>query len=525
MWLKPRKIKDDSCIRNYKAYVFYLPFISPLSPFIFPLPSPISPLSMIYILTFSLYFAVLLVLSRITGRHADNDTFYMANRRSPWYVVAFGMIGASISGVTFVSVPGMVMRTDMTYMQTCIGFIFGYIAVAFILVPVYYKMNLTTIYTYLQHRLGNRSYKTGAGFFVLSGITGAAVRFYVACMLLHRFVLADTGMPFAATVCIMVACIWAYTRRGGVRTLVWTDTLQTLCMLAAVVLIIVKVAEAMDMTLTEAVATVASDAHSRIFVFDDWVSTQNFFKQFISGIFIVIVMTGLDQNMMQKNLTCKTLREAQKDLCFGGMAFVPVNLLFLSLGILLLHLAAHTGTAIQSAGDELLPAFAATGTLGTAVQVLFTLGVVAASFSSADSALTALTTSCCVDIMGRQHDERLRHRVHLALAAAFIVFIMTFRAVNSTSVIDAVYILCSYTYGPLLGLFAFGLLTHRNVTDRLVPYIATASPVISFVIDTMTSHLTGYKFGYELLLLNGMITFAGLWMSGKYVLWVTHHKT
>lgn len=480
---------------------------------------------MIYILTFSLYFAVLLVLSRITGRHADNDTFYMANRRSPWYVVAFGMIGASISGVTFVSVPGMVMRTDMTYMQTCIGFIFGYIAVAFILVPVYYKMSLTTIYTYLQHRLGNRSYKTGAGFFVLSGITGAAVRFYVACMLLHRFVLADTGMPFAATVCIMVACIWAYTRRGGVRTLVWTDTLQTLCMLAAVVLIIVKVAEAMDMTLTEAVATVASDAHSRIFVFDDWVSTQNFFKQFISGIFIVIVMTGLDQNMMQKNLTCKTLREAQKDLCFGGMAFVPVNLLFLSLGILLLHLAAHTGTAIPSAGDELLPAFAATGTLGTAVQVLFTLGVVAASFSSADSALTALTTSCCVDIMGRQHDERLRHRVHLALAAAFIVFIMTFRAVNSTSVIDAVYILCSYTYGPLLGLFAFGLLTHRNVTDRLVPYIATASPVISFVIDTMTSHLTGYKFGYELLLLNGMITFAGLWMSGKYVLWVTHHKT
>ncbi len=480
---------------------------------------------MIYILTFSLYFILLLALSRITAGHTDNDTFYMANRRSPWYVVAFGMIGASISGVTFVSVPGMVMRTDMTYMQTCIGFIFGYIAVAFILVPVYYKMNLTTIYTYLQHRLGNRSYKTGAGFFVLSSITGAAVRFYVACMLLHRFVLADTGMPFAATVCIMVACIWAYTRRGGVRTLVWTDTLQTLCMLAAVVLIIVKVAEAMDMTLTEAVATVASDAHSRIFVFDDWVSTQNFFKQFISGIFIVIVMTGLDQNMMQKNLTCKTLREAQKDLCFGGMAFVPVNLLFLSLGILLLHLAAHTGTAIPSAGDELLPAFAATGTLGTAVQVLFTLGVVAASFSSADSALTALTTSCCVDIMGRQHDERLRHRVHLALAAAFIVFIMTFRAVNSTSVIDAVYILCSYTYGPLLGLFAFGLLTHRNVTDRLVPYIATASPVISFVIDTMTSHLTGYKFGYELLLLNGMITFAGLWMSGKYVLWVTHHKT
>lgn len=468
---------------------------------------------MIYILTFSLYFILLLALSRITAGHTDNDTFYMANRRSPWYVVAFGMIGASISGVTFVSVPGMVMRTDMTYMQTCIGFIFGYIAVAFILLPIYYRMRLTTIYTYLLHRLGRHSYKTGAAFFVLSGITGAAVRFYVACMLLHRFVLEGMGVPFAVTVCIMVACIWAYTRRGGVRTLVWTDTLQTLCMLAAVVLIIVKVAEAMDMTMTEAVATVAADTHSRIFVLDDWISTQNFFKQFISGIFIVIVMTGLDQNMMQKNLTCKTLREAQKDLCFGGMAFVPVNLLFLSLGILLLHLAAHTGAAIPPAGDELLPMFAATGSLGTAVQVLFTLGVVAASFSSADSALTALTTSCCVDIIGRQHDERLRRRVHLAIAAAFIIFILLFRAVNSTSVIDAVYILCSYTYGPLLGLFAFGLLTRRGVTDRLVPYVAIASPIISFAIDYLTLHLTGYKFGYELLMLNGMITFAGLWMT------------
>lgn len=461
------------------------------------------------ILTLALYFVVLLVFSRFTGRNADNDTFYMANRRSPWYIVAFGMIGASISGVTFISVPGMVMGRDMTYMQTCIGFIFGYIAVAFILLPVYYRLGLTTIYTYLLRRLGQRSYKTGSAFFILSGITGAAVRFYVVCMLLHRFVLSDIGVPFPVTACTMVACIWLYTRRGGVKTLVWTDTLQTSCMLAALILIIVKTASAMDMGMAEAVMTVANDSHSRIFVFDDIMSTQNFFKQFLSGIFIVIVMTGLDQNMMQKNLTCKTLREAQKDLCFGGMAFVPVNLLFLGLGILLLHLAAQTGTPLPETGDELLPMFAATGVLGTAVTVLFTLGIVAASFSSADSSLTAITTSMCVDIFGRPGDERLRRRVHIATAVTFAAFIIIFRTLNSTSVIDAVYILCSYTYGPLLGLFAFGLLTRRTVNDRHVPYIAIASPVICFLTDTLTQHFTGYKFGYELLMLNGLITFMG----------------
>jgi len=470
---------------------------------------------MITILTISAYFFVLLLFSKITGRRAGNDTFYMADRRSPWYVVAFGMIGASVSGVTFISVPGMVEHIDMTYMQTCIGFIFGYIAVAFILLPVYYRLNLTTIYTYLLHRLGRRSYTTGSAFFILSGLTGAAVRFYVVCMLLHRFVTGSLGVPFPVTACIMVACIWLYTRRGGIKTLVWTDTLQTFCMLAAVTLIIVKVADALDMTMAEAIQTVAADSRSRIFVFDDWMSTQNFFKQFVSGIFIVIVMTGLDQNMMQKNLTCRTLREAQKDLCFGGMAFVPVNLLFLSLGILLLHLAEHNGTAVPAAGDELLPMFAATGSLGTAVQVLFTLGIVAASFSSADSSLTALTTSCCIDIFRRPGDSRLRKKVHIAVAMVFILFILLFRAVNSTSVINAIYVLCSYTYGPLLGLFAFGLLTRRTANDRLVPYVAAASPVICLTADTLTLRLTGYKFGYELLLLNGIITFAGLMLTGK----------
>lgn len=466
------------------------------------------------LITVILYFCALFVMSRLTARRSSNDTFYRANRRSPWYMVAFGMVGASISGVTFVSVPGMVMNIQMTYVQTCLGFILGYFAVAFLLLPVYYKLNLTTIYTYLGQRLGLRSYKTGAWFFLVSKMTGAAVRFYVVCIILQRFVLDAYGVPFPLTVVVMVALIWFYTRRGGVKTLVWTDTFQTLCMFGALALIIVHVVGALGMTLPEALSAVAADSHSRMFVFDDWVSKQNFWKQFLSGVFIVIVMTGLDQDMMQKNLTCRTLREAQKDVCTYGFAFVPANLLFMSLGVLLMMLAQRDGIALPTSGDELLPMFAATGRLGSMVTVLFTIGVVAASFSSADSALTALTTSYCVDIRERPTDERLRRRAHIGVAVVFVAFILLFRMLNSTSVIDAIYVMCSYTYGPLLGLFAFGLVTRRAVADRLVPYIAVASPLLCFAIDTAAQSLWGYKFGYELLMLNGLLTFAGLWMSG-----------
>ena len=296
---------------------------------------------MMILITILVYFALLMLFSRLTSRRSDNDTFYRGNRQSPWYMVAFGMVGASISGVTFVSVPGMVLHSDMTYMQTCLGFILGYVAVAFILLPVYYRMNLTTIYTYLYNRLGERSYKTGAWFFLLSKMTGAAARFYVVCIILQRFVLDALGVPFALTVVCMVALIWLYTRRGGIKTLVWTDTLQTTCMFTALLLIIWQVTKALGMSPSEAVTAIMTDSHSRVFVFDDWVSRQNFWKQFLSGIFIVIVMTGLDQDMMQKNLTCKSLREAQKDMCSYGVAFVPANLLFLSLGVLLTLLAAQ----------------------------------------------------------------------------------------------------------------------------------------------------------------------------------------
>ena len=479
---------------------------------------------MIIIITIVAYFAVLMLLSRWTARKADNNTFYRGNRQSPWYMVAFGMVGASISGVTFISVPGMVLKMDMTYIQTCLGFILGYMAVAFILLPVYYCWNLTTIYSYLQRRLGQRSYKTGASFFLLSKMTGAAVRFYIVCILLHRFVVIpmcgiDAGNSFlqtgsfVLTVVVMTALIWLYTRRGGIKTLVWTDTFQTTCMFTALILIIWQVMGALEMNFQEAVTAIAGNEHSRMFVIDDWVSKQNFWKQFLSGVFIVIVMTGLDQDMMQKNLTCKSLREAQKDMCTYGFAFVPANLLFMALGVLLVILAQKEGVALPQNADDLLPMFAATGRLGETVVVLFTIGIVASSFSSADSALTAMTTTYCVDIKERAGDEQLRKRVHVVMAGVFMLIILMVDAVNSTSIIDFIYILCSYTYGPLLGLFAFGLLTKRKIgNDQAVPYIAVASPLICYLLNITVARATGYQFGYELLMINGLLTFCGLWM-------------
>lgn len=471
---------------------------------------------MLILLTIIIYFSALLVISRFTARRSDNETFYRAGRRSPWYMVAFGMVGASISGITFVSVPGMVLKTDMTYLQMCVGFILGYFIIGLVLLPVYYKLNLTTIYTYLKERLGPRSYKTGAWFFLISKMTGAAVRFYVVCIILQKFVLSAYGIPFPVTVLAMVLLIWLYTRRSGIKTLVWTDTFQTFCMFAALILIIFNVIDRLGMTTSEAVSAIVNDVHSRVFVFDDWISRQNFWKQFLSGAFVAVVMTGFDQDMMQKNLTCKTLRDAQKDVCTYGLAFVPANLLFLSLGVLLTILASRMGIALPEQGDDLLPMFAASGRLGDSVVVLFTIGVVAAAFSSADSALTALTTSFCVDIVGRQADERLRRRAHIGVAVVFIGFILAFKALNSTSVIDAIYILCSYTYGPLLGLFSYGLITHRTTCDRLVPYVCVASPLLCLLIDNAVASTTGYKFGYEMLMLNGLLTFLGLYIIGSW---------
>ena len=459
------------------------------------------------------YFAILFGISRLTSKKADNSTFYRANRRAPWYMVAFGMIGASISGVTFVSVPGMVLTSQMTYLQMCLGFIVGYLAIAFVLLPLYYRLNVTTIYTYLGQRLGQRSYLTGASFFLLSKMTGAAVRFYVVCIILQQFVFSPAGIPFAVNVVVMVLLIWLYTRRGGIGTLVFTDSFQTLCLFTALILIILSVIDQMHLSVSEAITTIANSEMSRVFVFDDWMSPHNFWKQFLSGVFVAIVMTGLDQDMMQKNLTCKTLRDAQKDMCTYGMAFVPANLLFLALGVLLTMVV---GTGLK--GDEMLPTFiqsVADTHLLPLTTYLFIIGIVAASFSSADSALTSLTTCFCVDILQQPDNESLRKKTHVVMCGFFMLFILLFRQLNSTSLIDAIYILASYTYGPLLGLFVFGLFTKKQPNDRLVPYICIVSPLLCYALDMVAQRLWDYHFGYELLMLNGLLTFAGLYFTRK----------
>ena len=418
------------------------------------------------------------------------------------------MVGASISGVTFVSVPGMVLSSQMTYLQVCLGFIVGYVVVAFVLLPLYYRLGLTSIYAYLGQRLGQRSYRTGAWFFLLSKMTGAAVKFYVVCMMLQQFVLEPAGVPFVLNVGLMVLLIWLYTRRGGIGTLVFTDSFQTLCLFTSLVLIILSVVSDLHLSVGEAVSTVAGSDMSRVFVFDDWASPHYFWKQFMSGVFIVIVMTGLDQDMMQKNLTCRTLHDAQKDMCSYGVAFLPANLLFLALGVLL---TMTLGTGLK--GDELLTTYVQGAANSSILMLVFTLGIVAASFSSADSALTSLTTCYCVDILRKPESERLRKQVHIVMCLCFVLFILLFRYTNSTSLIDAIYILVGYTYGPLLGLFAFGLFTRRRPNDRLVPYICIASPIVCFVLDMASTHLLDYRFGYELLMLNGLLTFAGLLLS------------
>ena len=469
------------------------------------------------------YFAVLFAISRWTSRRfSGNDAFFRAGRRSPWPLVAFGMVGASISGVTFVSVPGMALTSQMTYLQVCLGFIIGYLAVAFVLLPVYYRLRLTSIYAYLGQRLGREAYTTGAWLFIVSKLVGAALKFYVVCIILQQFVLVQWGVPFWLTVTLMVALIWLYTRRGGVHTLVFTDTFQTLCLLVSLLLIIYIVVGQLGYNLADAAIAVAGDERSRIFVMDDWRSPHNFWKQFISGAFIVVVMTGLDQDMMQKNLTCRTLRDAQKDLCCYGLAFVPVNLLFLSLGVLLAQLFQQEGIALPSKGDELLPLFVdgVAATLCTPLtaqflRVLFVIGIVATSFSSADSALTSLTTSYCVDIRGRDADERLRRWAHVVICLLFVVLILAVDSLNSRSLIDTIYTIVGYTYGPLLGLFAFGLFTRWHVKGHWVPLVCAASPVACCVVSLLAEQCCDYRFGYELLLLNGLLTFAGLRLSSR----------
>lgn len=472
----------------------------------------------ITIVTILGYFLLLLLVSHLTARDSSNDSFFRAGRRSPWFLVAFGMIGTSVSGVSFVSVPGYVGITQMTYLQMCIGFFFGYLVIAFLLLPMYYRRGLTSIYSYLEQRFGLASQKSGSVLFLLSKMTGACARFYLVCLILQQFVFERFGVPFIVTVLIILVLVWLYTRRAGIRTLVYTDSLQTLCMLTALVVVIVLVMGKMNLDWGALCQTVSESEYSRIFVWDDWMSKQSFWKQFLSGVFVAIVMTGLDQDMMQKNLTCKNLREAQKDMCTYGVCFIPVNFLFLVLGVLLYTFAAGQGIDVPAKTDQLFPMLVQEGWFGYGVTVLFVLGIAAAAFSSVDSALTALTTSFCIDILDiekKQLDEgratRIRRRVHIAVVFVFVIFTLIFKALNSTSVIDAIYIMASYTYGPLLGLFAFGLFTHKMPRDRFIPVVCVLSPVICYALSVIVPQYTGYWFGYELLMLNGLLTFAALW--------------
>jgi Na+/proline symporter len=367
---------------------------------------------------------------------------------------------------------------------------------------------LTSIYHLLGNKLGTSSRKTGAWFFLLSKLAGSAAKLYLVCLILQQAL----NIPFPMIVIVTLLLIWLYTRRGGICTLVWTDALQTLCMLVALVLILLQVTFLLHLDIGEAFGVVWDSPHARIFEFEDWSSRQHFVKQFLSGIFVVIVMTGLDQDMMQKNLTCKSLRDGQKDLCSYGILFLPVNFLFLALGVLLMMLYTQEGMTLPSSGDALLPSLVMSGMLGQAVTVFFTIGIIAAAFSSADSALTALTTIYCIDILEDETSERRRKRVHISFIVIFMLLVLAFKWIGSQSVIDLIYTLVSYTYGPLLGLFAFALLTHLVPRDRYVPLVAILSPALCFDVDACAYHFIEYRFGYEMLMLNGCFTFLGLFV-------------
>lgn len=463
------------------------------------------------------YFCVLILISYLVGKkHTDNAAFYLGNRRSPWWIVAIGMVGSSISGVSFVSVPGMVRSIDFSYMQMVFGFFIGYLIIAKVLLPLYYRLNVISIYQYLLQRFGRRTYKTGASFFLLSKTIGAAARLYIVALILQTVVFDAWHIPFPLTVAGLVLLVWLYTFRSGIRSIIWTDTLQTIIMLSVLVLLVVEVSQQISMDFGDTMRSIANSESSTIFVFDDWHSRQNFFKQFFSGIFIAIVMTGLDQDMMQKNLSCKSLKDAQKNMYWYGFSFVPVNLLFLVLGAMLLLLASQNNIALPALNDEILVLFA-TSYLGETVLLLFILGIVAAAFSSVDSALTAITTSMAVDIIEVDSSKpaqakRSRMMIHFGISVIFALIIIVFKAVNNKSVIDAIYLIASYTYGPLLGMFAFGLFSKHGSKDRYIPYIAIASPLVCAVLDYVSQHYWAYSFGYELLMLNGLLTYAGMWL-------------
>lgn len=465
-----------------------------------------------------LFFLMLMGVSYFTSRGANSETFFTGNRQSPWYLVAFGMIGSTISGVTFISVPGEVGSTAWSYLQFLIGNFFGYWVVALVLIPIYYRLKLVSIYTYLDQRFGVRSYKTGAFFFLISQTIGASFRLYLAAGVLQLAFFNSLGIPFWVTVLITLLLIWLYTHSAGIKTVVWTDSLQTIFILGAVGITIWVILKQLNMGVGEMLSTVNHHPYSKIFDWD-WKSKTNFFKQFIAGLGIVLAMNGLDQNMMQKNLTCKTQKEAQKNVFWFSFAFIIANLFFLTLGVMLYIYADKMGIQIPTRTDDLFPTLAIKY-FGTFAGALFLLGILSAAYSSADSALTALTTSFCIDFLNIKPDspngKKSRFLTHIGFSFLLFLVIIIFRVISNDSVVTAVFRVAGYTYGPLLGLFAFGIISKRKVKDRVVPLIGLLSPALTYVINiNSVAWFDGYKFGFELLLLNALITYIGLFIFSK----------
>jgi len=468
------------------------------------------------------YFVILIVISLFTAKKADNAAFFLAGRKSPWILVAIGMIGASLSGVTFISIPGVVgaggLNQAFSYLQIVLGYLVGYLVIGTVLLPIYYRLRLTTIYGYLEKRLGFYSYKSGAMYFLISRIIGSSFRLYLVAIVLQKFIFDPLGISFYITVLATIALIWVYTYKGGIKTIVWTDTFQTVAMLSAVALTIHFLGKELGAGFFDAFSLVKNSEYSQVFFFEGgWKDPNNFFKQFISGAFIAIVMTGLDQDMMQKNLSCKTLKESQKNMFTFSIILVVANILFLSLGALLYIYAGQKGVDLPEVSDQVYP-FLAMNHMPAYIGLLFFIGLIAAAYSSADSALTALTTSFCVDFLNfekKEADEKgqrkIRILVHIAFSLILAGMILVFNAINNDAVINGLFKAAGYTYGPILGMFAFSILTKRKIKDKWVIPVVFLAPVLSFVMDFFSKQLFGgFEFGFFVLIVNGLLTFLGL---------------
>ncbi|MDR1757142.1 MAG: sodium:solute symporter [Culturomica sp.] len=473
----------------------------------------------LFLSVIALYFGLLLALSSLIARKSTAADFYKGGNRSPWWAVAFGMIGTTLSGVTFISVPGMVSSpAKMTYFAVILGNFFGYILIAFLLLPLYYKLNLTSIYTYIEKRFGYRAYKTGAWLFLVSKVIGAGFRLFIVALVLQLTVFEPLGIPFACNALLSVAVIWAYTFRGGIKAIIWTDLVQTFFLIFAVLFTIFSIREALGFSFGEMCSAIVGSPQSLIFDLNEaWSNPNSFWKQFVAGIFIAIVMNGLDQDMMQKNLSLKNIREAKKNFLSFSLAFVPVNFIFLCLGVLFFIYMQAMGIAVPDKTDSIYPLLA-TRYLPAAAGIFFMLGVIAAAFSSANSALVAMTTSFTVDIYGvsgksEAQQKRIRFCAHSAIAALLALILLLFNAFHSDSVVRAIFKFAGYTYGPLLGLFFTGIFLKYRVYDRAVPYIAVLSVLLTVLIDLFSEQLlAGYRFGFEILLVNGLLTALGLFL-------------